>query len=71
VVAALVGTQAMSQLVSREWYSINGPDGYEHDVRWLRVGRGRWWAEIGKWGIAVRLGPVHLTLHFDPREDDA
>lgn len=61
----------VTTLVSRPWYSRWDALGNEiGDVRWFRVGIRRWYVEAGKWGIVVRFGSVHLSLHFDQSEDD-
>lgn len=60
-------------ILSRPWYSQQDYLGNEvRDVRWVRVGRGRWYVEVGKWGINAQAGTVSLALHFNaPEVDDA
>ena len=62
---------SMGQSVSRPWYSRMDAYGNEiANVRWLRVGRRRWYVEAGKWGVVARFGVIHFALHFDPAEED-
>lgn len=57
--------------MSIRYYSIQDGLGNElADVRWLRLGHGRWYIEGGKWGIVARLGSIHLALHYDPASED-
>lgn len=61
----------MSQLVSRPWYCVTDSNGNEiGDVRWLRIGRGQWYIEVGKWGVAARFGAIRFGLYFDQGEED-
>ncbi len=61
----------MSTLVSRPWYSKTDALGNETgDVRWLRLGRGSWWVEFGKWGVNAHLGKLYVSLHVGDYWDD-
>lgn len=52
-------------------YSVQDANGNEiGNVRWLKIGRGKWFAEAGKWGIAARFGAIHFSLHFDRAEEE-
>ena len=57
-------------LVSRQWYCEVDADGHERDVRWLRVGLGRWYVEAGRWGLAGRLGPFWFVANLDPSREE-
>ena len=57
-------------MISRQWYCITETDGHEHDVRWLRVGLQRYYAEVGKWGMAARFGSAVVVFSVDRAEED-
>jgi len=58
-------------VISRPWYARYDQYGNElADVRWLRVGRKRWYIETGKWGVVARFGSIHFTTHYDPAEEE-
>lgn len=60
----------MKHLISRPWYARWDRYGNEIcDTRWLRLGRGWLYVEVGKWGIVARLLVIHFSLHYDPAGD--
>lgn len=59
-------------IISRPWYAVWDANGNETgDVRWLRIGSGRWYIEAGKWGIAARFDSLHFTAHHDAASEEA